>query len=108
MSEIPEWLLLHEVTFEDWLGVNGNGEDQYADPVTLACYIEQSSKLVRDRTTGDQKVSGTQVWIQLRPTAPTTEARVTFASGELADLLEVKTFDGGGLETPDHHELMCL
>lgn len=108
MSEIPEWLLLHEVTLEDWLGVNGLGEDQYAEPVTLAAYIEQSTRLVRDRTTGDQVVSGTQIWIQLRATAPTTQARVTTAGGELADLIEVKTFNGNGLDTPDHHELMCV
>lgn len=107
MSEIPEWLLVHEITLEDHLGVNGRGEDVYAEPVTLPAFVEPGRRLVRDRTTGDMVESTSVVYIAPRSPVPSPDARITLMDGTTPDIMDVRNRDGGGLPTPDHIEIVC-
>lgn len=108
MSEIPDFLLVHEVTIEPWLGVNGRGEDLYADPITLPAFIEAGRGLTRDRTTGDMVTRTATIYIKPRASAPPIESRITLPDGSTPDITEVKVRDGGGLPTPDHIEIVVL
>jgi hypothetical protein len=99
-------MLPQEITVANKAGTNGRGEDIYADPVTLPAYVEHRHKLVRDRTTGDQRASGTTVWFNIPTVVPTTDSLVTLPSGALADIIDVAIFDFDD-RTPNHIEIFC-
>jgi len=52
-------MLIHESIVETYLGASGSGE-QYAEPISLDCYVEDEPRLIRDQT-GAEVVSSTTV-----------------------------------------------
>ena len=102
MGVIPGFLLRHAVPVEAFTGQGPFGP-AYADPVTVRCFVDEKTRLIRSAT-GDQVVSGATVYAEPGLTAP-VGSRVTLPSGRVATVLAVSARDGGGLATPDHVEL---
>lgn len=108
MGEIPAELLPRTVTYERWLGVDGNGTDRYAAGVEVPAYIEHKRTLVRDRTTGDVVPSSSRIWVNNVDPPLTVDTRVTTHLGEVVDIIDVAVFDfGDDSPTPDHTEIIC-
>lgn len=100
MSGIEEFYV-HTATVETFTGAGAFG-DTYASPQTIACYADDTRKLVRD-STGEQVVSETTLY-----TYPqfgglfTPETKVTLAGGRTALVVKTNTNDSGALGLPDH------
>lgn len=106
MGELPEFLLVHEVWFEPYLGNNARGK-VYGPAVTVPCFCDESTKRVKT-SEGKTIMSPARVYVQRewQPAAP-PESRVTLPSGATAQVHEALDRNGGGLPTPDHIEIVC-
>lgn len=101
MAEIPDWLLRHTATIEPYLGAGPSGA-LYGPAVTVACFVVETRRMVRDAT-GRQVISGTTVLMGLDQVCP-VESRVG-VHGRSSTVLTAARQDGGGLPTPDHLEV---
>lgn len=102
MPGLPDDLLRHEVTIEDYLGDAAYGPT-YAAPVAVRGFLDAKTALVR-ASDGRQVVSGATFFCPL-DTACSTESRVTLPDGRTPRVIVVLRRDGGGLPTPDHLEI---
>jgi hypothetical protein len=95
---------VHTAQVEMHQGVNGYGEDIFAAPVSVACFLDEARKLVRDKT-GEQVVSETTL-ATFPVSAPlfTADSRVTVNGDELR-VIKTKVGDSGELDLPDHLEV---
>ncbi|MDX3065396.1 hypothetical protein PV518_25005 [Streptomyces sp. ND04-05B] len=102
--KLPGFLLRHEVTVEAKEGEGPYGPT-YAAPVTVRCFVEQKTRLVRNAE-GDEVVSSSTVFCQLDALAqPPPKSRVTLADGTKTKVIAAHRNDGAGLPTPDHFEI---
>lgn len=102
--KLPGFLLRHKVTVEAKQGEGPYGET-YAAPVTVKCFLEQKTRLVRSAE-GDEVVSSSTVYCQLDAlTKPPPKSRVTLPDGTVTKVILAHRNDGGGLPTPDHFEI---
>jgi hypothetical protein len=103
VSQIPQFLLRHEVTVEAFRGDGARGP-VYGPPATVRCFVDDQRRRVRD-SGGNEVVSSTTVRTLLGVDAP-AGSRVTLADGREATVIQALRRDGGGLPTPDHLELV--
>jgi len=99
MSGIEEFYV-HTATVETHTGAGAFG-DTYASPQTIACYADDSRKLVR-ASDGEQVVSETTLYTYTTYAGLfTPETKVT-VGGRTALVVKVNTNDSGSLGLPDH------
>lgn len=100
---------VHTASVETWLGTGSNG-DIFATPVTVACFADDSRKLVRDKDK-QQVISETTLYTSITHTALFVEgSRVTVLgdsdgdepAGRAAFVIKVNANDSGTLDLPDH------
>lgn len=104
-DELAEWWV-HECTVETYEGDGAYGP-VYAEPVTVACFIDGRERLVRTPN-GDQVASNTTVYAALADAdrfAP--ESRVTVRE-EQRTVGSVAARDAGGLGLPEHTEAVLI
>lgn len=99
---LPAMLLRQQVIVEPYLGDTGRGP-VYGPAQTVPCYVEAKTRVAR-APDGREVTSTTQVFCDLGPTI-TTESRVTLPGGRTPLVLQVATFDTGGLVAVDHQEI---
>jgi len=92
---------VHTVTVEALEGVNGYGQKTYADPVEVTGFMDETLKLVRDKT-GAQVVSSSTFYC---PTSSREDfpagSKVTYDSA-VSEVITCRTLDSGELDLPDH------
>jgi len=102
-GELLEGFWVHTVTVKARNGSTGLGPT-YTDPATVACFVEDKRRLVRDAD-GAQVVSETTLYA---PTGAadtlTVGALVTLPSGRIATIITTATLTSGELDLPDHVE----
>ncbi|PTU57191.1 hypothetical protein DBB34_05440 [Sphaerisporangium cinnabarinum] len=95
--------LVHTVTVVPLIGSGGMG-DVHGPPVTgVACFVDETTRMVRDRS-GTQVVSSATVYA--RTTAPDAPpgSLITLPSGRTAGVLAQARRESGPLDLPDHVE----
>lgn len=103
---IPTFLLRHEVTVEPYLGDSGYGP-QYGDPVSVRCFLEEKTRLVR-APDGREVTSSSTAYCRLDAVDAPPESRVTLPGGRQTTVIDQARHDGGGLPTPDHLEVSLV
>lgn len=107
MRTIPNWLLRkmgQDVVIEPYAGSGGAGK-AYGPPVTVRALVERKRRRVR-ATTGEQVVSETTLRLRLNEVDSCPPgSKVTFANGEVAEVIVSGTHDGGTLHVPSHMEV---
>ncbi|GAA0638243.1 hypothetical protein GCM10010174_70120 [Kutzneria viridogrisea] len=103
MADIPAWLLRHTATIEPYEGTGAAGPI-YGAPVTVRCFVDDVSRLVRSGD-GTEAVSSATLYCPLDTVAP-AESRVTVNGHRPATVFTTFRRDGGGLPTPDHLEVV--
>lgn len=94
---------VHSASVETYQGTGAAG-DTYGSPVSFACFIDDSAKLVRNRV-GDEVVSSTTIYADLSwAVSLIAESRVT-ANGRVAQVITADVHDSGPLGLPDHVEV---
>ncbi len=96
---------VHTVTVETLTGGGGWG-DTFAAPVQLACFVDDTRKMVRDDA-GNVTVSESSIFAPAGTTALTPGSRVHLPTGRDSVVLGVTVADSGGLDLPDHVEATC-
>lgn len=99
---IPGFLLQHEVSVEAWEGEGPYGPS-YAAPVTVRCFLDEQTRMVRNPA-GEQVTSSSTVYALPDTTCP-ARSRVTLPSGRITTAIGAYPRDGGRLPTPDHLEV---
>jgi hypothetical protein len=96
-----EEFYVHTAQVEMFVGTSGYGVDLYAAPVTIACYVDDARKLVRN-SDGEQVVSESTL-ATYPVNAPVFEAdsRVTIR-GNASSVIKTAYADSGDLDLPDH------
>lgn len=101
--DLADWYV-HTAQVEMFLGTNGYGEDIFAAPVVVVCFLDEARKLVRDKT-GAQVVSeNTLATYPVSAPLFTPDSRVT-VNGAESRVIKTKTGDSGALDLPDHIEV---
>jgi hypothetical protein len=104
---LPGFMLRRQVTVEPYLGDSAYGP-VYGTPVpNVQCFIEEETRLVRDKD-GRQVVSSTTFYCRLSAVEAPPESRVTLPDGRQTTVIAAKPHDGGGLPTPDHLEVQLV
>lgn len=102
MSRIPGRLLRHRITVEPLLGTGTYGP-VYGPAVTVRCFLDQATRMVRSPN-GEQVASSSTAYCRLATVAP-PGSRVTLRGGRITTVITRLERDGGGLPTPDHCEV---
>lgn len=105
MSDIPGWLLRHEVTVEAWQGEGPDGP-AYDAAVTVQCFLDAATRTVR-ATDGTQVTSSSTAYCRLDTTAPAL-SRVTLPDGRTTSVIAALRRDGGAFPVPSHLELQLV
>lgn len=108
-SDLDEFFV-HTASVETYLGEGSNGS-VYAPPVTVACFADDSRKLVRASAT-EQVISETTLYTSIDHVALFVEkSRVTMLNDPDGDdivpqrsalVIKVNANDSGALDLPDH------
>lgn len=98
--DLADWYV-HTAQVEMFLGVNGYGEDIFAAPVSVVCFLDDARKLVRNKD-GEQVVSETTL-ATFPVNAPlfTADSKVT-VNGAESRVIKTKVGDSGDLDLPDY------
>lgn len=97
--------LVHTVTVEPHLGESGYGGAIYGPPVNVPCFVDETTRMVRD-SNGSETVSSSTIYAA--PDAPITGgSRVTLPSGDTTTVISSSRHDSGPLDLPDHMEAAC-
>lgn len=94
---------VHSVTVETKQGIY----DTYGTPVTISCFVDETTRLVRSPN-GNEVVSSTT--ITAHPDLATVlvqGARVTLPSGDVTTILTRSLAESGDLDLPDHVTAAC-
>jgi hypothetical protein len=105
--DIPDFLLVHSVSYERSTGVDGLGVTRYGTAASLACFVEEKHQLVLDAT-GESVLSQATVRARLDTTLGVADGigdRVTLPSGRVATVIATARADGGALPVPSHLQL---
>lgn len=103
MSDDLADFYVHTVTVQAKQGIY----DTYGPPVTVPCFVDEQTRLVR-AADGSETVSSTT--ITAAPAhAPTLVqgARVTLPSGDTTNILTRSVHESGDLDLPDHVTAAC-
>jgi hypothetical protein len=103
---IPGFLLRHEVAVERYEGDSAVGP-LYGAPVTVRCFLEEKTRLVR-APDGREVTSSSTFYCRLDAVDAPPESRVTLPDGRQTTVIDQARHDGGGLPTPDHLEVQLL
>lgn len=103
--DIPAGLLQHEVSIEPYLGQSAYGP-KYGDPVTVPCFLDQATRMVR-ATDGTQVTSSSTALCRLDTEAP-AQSRVTLPGGRVTSVIAALPRDGGRFPVPSHLELQLV
>lgn len=96
---------VHTVSVEPFEGESGYGGTIYGAPVDVACFVDETTRMVR-ATDGSEVVSSSTVYAG--PDAPITNgSRVTLPSGDTTVVVATSRHDSGPLDLPDHLEAAC-
>lgn len=91
----------HTAAVETFLGTNGYGEDTFAAPVNVACFADDTRKLVRGKD-GEQVVSESTLYTYpINGPLFTADSRVTL-NGTVSRVIKTNVNDSGDLDLPDH------
>ncbi len=101
MSDIDVFWV-HTVTVAALTGAGGMG-DTYAAPVAVACFVEESRKVVRGPD-GAEVVSEATLYAPAGTASLTPGSLVTLPSGRVATVITTATHDSGDLDLIDHVE----
>jgi hypothetical protein len=94
---------VNSVSVETLTGEGAYGED-FADPVTVACFIDDSTHLVRNKD-GEEVVSNTVLYADSSQSAAfAVDSRVT-VNGRTARVITLNAYDSVSLGLPDHVEV---
>lgn len=94
---------VHTATAEQFVGTGPYG-DSYADPVTVSCFVDDGTHLVRNKD-GEEVVSMTTIFADPQyASVMIVDSRVT-ANGRTAYVITANNHDGGPLGLPDHVEV---
>lgn len=104
--KLPGMWLRHEVTVEPYEG-DGAAGPIYGDAVTVRCFLEEKTRLVRAKD-GREVTSGATFYCRLDAVNAEPEARVTLPSGRKTTVIQQLRRDGGGLPLPDHLEVQLV
>ncbi|GAA2327533.1 hypothetical protein [Dactylosporangium salmoneum] len=95
----------HTVTIEPHAGSGAYG-DVFGRPVQITpCIADQGRKLMR-LPTGSTVVSMSRVYAPLATVCP-DRSRVTLPDGQQTLVITTLRRDGGGLDVPEHLEIVC-
>ncbi|KON72598.1 hypothetical protein M768_13910 [Cellulosimicrobium cellulans F16] len=101
-DELDEFLV-HTVTVVPLIGSGGMG-DVHGPPVTgLPCFVDETTRMVRDRT-GAQVVSSATVYARATAPAVPPGSLLTLPSGRTSVVLAESRRESGPLDLPDHVE----
>jgi hypothetical protein len=100
---IPEYLLVHTASVEEYQGSGSKG-DVYAAPYSLPCMIESKPTIVRDAN-GEDAIASALVFADPRPTPIPPGSRVTYFGTRVARVITVAELDDDGLTGLDHIEI---
>ncbi|MFE7073805.1 hypothetical protein ACFU96_27330 [Streptomyces sp. NPDC057620] len=102
MSQIPGWLLRHQITIEPYLGDSSTGP-LYGPSATVRCFVDEQTRAVISPG-GEQVTSSSTAYCAPKTKAPPL-SRVKLPSGRTTTVIATVPRDGGGLPTPDHTEI---
>ncbi|MDT9688194.1 hypothetical protein Q5762_07460 [Streptomyces sp. P9(2023)] len=105
LTVLPGLLFGREVTVEPYLGSSSIGP-RYGPAVAVACFLDQQSRTVRDKT-GREVTSSSTFYARPGLVCP-AESRVTLPDGRKTTVIARLDRDGGGMPTPDHVEVQLL
>jgi hypothetical protein len=100
--KLPKVMQPHTMLFEPYVGDDATGH-LYGPPTARRCYAEALTRSIRTPD-GRLIVSGTVLRTDLDYTLG-TEGRLTYR-GSVREVVSVRQFDGGGMGTPDHTEIV--
>ncbi|MER5213701.1 hypothetical protein ABT063_24795 [Streptomyces sp. NPDC002838] len=103
---IPGYLLRHQVTVEPYEGDSAVGP-LYGDPVTVRCFLEEETRLVR-APDGREVTSSSTIYCRLDAVTAPPESKVTLPDGRETTVIAQIPHNGGGLPTPDHLEVQLV
>lgn len=95
----------HTVTIEPYAGGGPFGDVYGSAVVVTPCMVDQGRKLVR-LPGGSQVVSMSRVYAALATSCP-NRSRITLPDGQQTLVITTLTRDGGGLDVPEHVEIVC-
>ncbi|MFD5266753.1 hypothetical protein [Streptomyces sp. NPDC058335] len=104
--KLPGVWLRHTVSVEEYEGESAAGP-VYANPVTVRCFLEEKTRLVR-ASDGREVTSAATFYCRLDALAAPPESRVTLPGGRQTTVIAQLRRDGGGLPLPDHLEVQLL
>ncbi|WP_127572778.1 hypothetical protein [Georgenia faecalis] len=105
VDELAEFYV-HEVTVEPFRG-SGSYGPVYGPPVKVACWVDESTRLVR-APDGTEQASSTTITAPLTAKDQlTVGARVLLPSGDSTVVITRAVADSGPLDLPDHVEAAC-
>lgn len=97
--------LVHSVTVEPWVGESGYGTPIYGLPVTVGCWVDETTRMVR-ATDGQEVVSSATITAPPATLAP-AGTRITLPSGRATTVITIAHADSGPLDLPNHTEIVC-
>jgi hypothetical protein len=108
VSEIPDWMMPHQVQVEAYQGDSGYG-DVYRPKMPVRCAVDDRRTLVRSRS-GEEVVSETTIRCRLmHETKFRLDSRVTLWPGttrqRITYVLQTSARDSGGVGEGDHLEV---
>lgn len=105
MSEASYWFV-NTVTVQTYLGETGKGPS-YADPQTVACWVEDEARLIRDAA-GSEVVSSATVYAPLSAAAQFPPKSKVTTSTRTAFVIACNAFDSGSLDLDLDHVQVSL
>ncbi len=94
---------VHTVTITPVLGEGAYGT-VYGDPTQVRCFVDETTRLVRDAD-GAEVVSSATIYAD-PGTVVAVGSTVTLPSGRVATVLGSQVHDSGPLDLPDHAEIL--
>lgn len=98
MSDLDDFYV-HTVTITPVAGEGAYGTT-YGTPVPVACFVDETTRLVRDQD-GAEVVSSATIFAA-PGTVAATGSTVRLPSGRDATVITTQTHDSGPLDLPDH------
>ncbi len=95
---------VHTASVEMFLGTNGYGEDIFAAPVTIVCFVDEASKRVLNKDAVEVLAMTTLATYPVSAPLFIADSRVT-VDVIASRVITVKIGKSGPLDLPDHLEV---
>lgn len=105
MGGLPGLAYQHSITVEAYEGAGAYGP-VYAAPVTVACFLDEQTRMVRAGD-GTQVTSSSTAYADLDTVAP-AQSRVTLPDSRQTTVIAALRRDGGALPVPSHLEIQLV